>query len=135
LAYGGVNLIVVVPKKQNIKDVVVKGFNEMGYKLVAETDVSYVFEGVFSLRIPSAALGIGHREFVNLCKEIAVDGGLKKRRNGVLFINPERKKRLVVRLSEDEYETLSKVAENRRLRPHTLFRETLMLALSERRGV
>lgn len=128
-------MIVVVPKKQNIKDVIVKGFKEMGYKLIKETDDSYVFEGIFSLRIPSAALSIGHREFVNLFKEIVVEGGLKKRRNGVIFISPERKKRLVVRLSEDEYETLSKVAENRGLRPHTLFRETLMLALSERRGV
>jgi len=128
-------LIIVVPKKQEIKGVIVKGFKEAGYSLVAENDRSYTFKGIFSLKIPSATLGIGYREFVSLCKEIAVEGGLKRRRNGVLYVIPERKRRLVVRLSNDEYETLSKVAESRGLKPHTLFRETLMLALSERRGV
>ncbi|MEM0235880.1 hypothetical protein [Thermofilum sp.] len=118
-----------------LSEKVLRGFEEMGYKIVDSNGEFVVFKGVFSLNIRATSIDLGHRKFVQLSRMIKVEGGRKRRLGATLIIEPRRNKRLAVRLSSDEYEALVKVAECRGFTKRNLtsfFRDTLLLSLSTR---
>ena len=123
-----------VPERM-LNEKIMKGFEELGYKVKCKKDDSVTFEGVFSLRVTADLAGMGVREFITLCKKLTVKGGRKIRRGGTLFIEPIRMKRLTVRLSNDEYEALKKVARERGYTKRNLssfFRDSLITSLLTR---
>lgn len=67
-----------------VSEVVVRGFEEMGYRVVAEEGEFIVYEGAFQLKIPAETLEMSLTEFARLCRAIRVEGGRKRRRSGVL---------------------------------------------------
>ena len=130
---------IVLPKEM-LNSKVAKGLEELGYKIMGKKDGSVVFEGVFSLRISATLLDVGIRRFAELCENVTVEGGKKIRRGGELSITPLRSRKITVRLSQDEYEALKKVAKERGYTGRKLssfFRDNLISALiarMEKRG-
>jgi len=112
-----------------------KGFNELGYRVLSSEDGIVVLEGIFSLRITADLAGMKVRRFANLCRKVVVEGGMKVRRGGTLFIEPIRARRITVRLSSDEYQALVKVARERgytRRNLSSFFRDSLTASLLTR---
>jgi hypothetical protein len=131
----------IIMPKEMLTERVLKGFDEMGYRVLNQREGMVVVEGIFPLWITADLAGMKIREFTRICRRIAVEGGIKIRRGGTLFIKPKLTKRIAVRLSEDEYQALLRVAKERgyirgerhiRQNLSSFFRDSLITSLLTR---
>ena len=131
IPYGGKNVIVMFPKNERLA----RMLKQVLYEKVGETNDSMIFKGPLPLDIDADILRMGVRSFIRFCEKVHVDGGRKLRKGGHLFIEPYRTVKLNVRMSEEEYSLLSKVANMAGRKPTTLFRTFLLSALAKMEGV
>lgn len=107
----------------------------ISFQTVASDGSEVVYEGIFGFKVDAEMLNMSVPEFYKFSKSVTVEGGRKKLVGTALIITPERTRTLTVRLSEDEYEGLKKVAEMEGRGVEDLFRELAIRAVAQRRGL
>jgi len=112
---------VKAPKDESVDAVFSRAFKKIG-----EGERQVIYEGRIDVEFPQAMFGFSDGEFRRLCRNVRVEGGVKRRtREGVRFA-PLRRKILTVRLSEDEYRLLMEDAREVGLEPSRWARNLVM---------
>jgi hypothetical protein len=122
---------IVFPKNPNLERIL----EGISYTKVADDGDKVAYVGIFGFKIDVEMLGMKKREFHRLAKALVVEGGRKTVVGGVLIVEPKRQRILSVRLSEDEFMALKKVAEAEGRGLEDLFRAFAIEAVAKRRGM
>jgi len=112
-----------------------KIMRSLSFRVIEEENVKVTYEGIFGFKVDMEQLGLNRKEFFKFYQELTVDGGRKKRVGTALIVTPKRERTLSVRLSEDEYRDLQKMAEMEGRSVEDLFRELAVVAVAQRRGM
>jgi len=122
---------VKVPKDPRF-DSIMRG---LSFRTVKDDGTMIVYSGIFGFKVDAEMLNMSEREFYAFAKSMQVEGGRKRRVGTAIIVEPERKRRLAVRLSDEEYEDLRKVAEMEGRSVTDLFRELAVVGAAKRRGM
>jgi len=98
-------------------------------KVVAEGNGEVIYMAISNVKVDAADLAMTPREFSRLAKEITVEDGRKIRVGTVLLLKPLRRRKLHVRLSDEEYMLLREYADEHGLKMSAAFREVLIKIL------
>lgn len=93
---------VTVPRNEDIE----KFLEFMFYKRVEENKKTVTYEGAFPFALSFRDMGIQKRTI--FYQQVKVEGGFKTRRAEQIDITPFRKKVVIIRISEEEYNLLKK---------------------------
>lgn len=98
-------------------------------KVVAEGDGEVIYTAIGDVKIDAADLAMTTREFSQFARKIIIEDGRKIRVGTVLLLKPLRRRKLHVRLSDEEYMLLREYSNESRLGLSVAFREVLIKAL------
>jgi len=112
-----------------------KIMRRLSFRVIKEENARITYEGIFGFKVDMEQLGLTQKEFFKFYRELTVDGGRKRRVGTALIVTPKRDRILSVRLSEDEYRDLRKMAEMEGRSIEGLFRELAVVAAAKRRGM
>lgn len=122
---------ITIPKNEEL----CRGLKEVLYKVVKEGKNTMTYEGIFSVKIDMADLGMKTREFMHFCASVHVKDGYKVRKGTRLYIKPYKRRRFRVTLSKEERQLLEDCAREMKLPLSTCARQILLSALAKRAGM